>query len=207
MTVSIAGRNVAIGAIVAAVGGAIAMVGSLLVWAAITRGAGLGGPATDDVKGLDFNNGKIVLGLGIVVLGLVVAWVLDFKIVGIGGMVAVFGALILAVMALTYFTGFFYPRTMPVLARVNEGDLKAALNAFNDAVSTAKEGVDTTGSSAGLGIGFFLEIAAGVLMIVGGGLGLIGGRLSLMKKSAQPPQPPTSAPRSSTTSSGGSLLP
>lgn len=192
MTISIAGRNVALGAIVAAVGGLIAMVGSFLVWAAITRGAGLGGPATDDVKGLDFNNGKIVLGLGIVVLGLVVAWVLDVKIVGIGGMVAVFGALILVVLALTYFTGFFYPRTMPVLARVNAGDLKAALQTFNDALSIwrASGSVDTAGSSAGLGIGFFLEIVAGVLMIVGGGLGLFGGRPSLpARKSAGPSQP------------------
>jgi hypothetical protein len=172
MTVSIAGRKAPLGAVIAGLGAVLAMVASFLVWASFTRGAGLGG-SSDQVTGMDYSNGKITLGFGIVVLGLVVAWILRIRIAGLCGLVAIFGALILLVMTLTYLTGLFYPRTMTVLAQGGRDNLAAALQNINHILDQAKaNGADTAGSGAGLGIGFYTEILAALLMVAGGLLGL-----------------------------------
>jgi hypothetical protein len=172
MTVSIAGREAPLGAVIAGLGAVLAMIASFLVWASMTRGAGLGG-TSDQVTGMDYSNGKITLGFGIVVLGLVAAWLMKLRIAGLCGIVAVFGALILLVMTLTYLTGLFYPRTMTLLALGNRDNLAAALDNLNKILSQAgSEGYDTAGSGAGLGFGFYGEILAGLLMVGGGLLGL-----------------------------------
>ena len=82
MTINIAGKSVALGAIVAAVGGLVGIVATFLVWAQLTVGAGMvsvfGNP--DLGKGLDENAGKVALGLGIVALVLAIVWALEVKI-------------------------------------------------------------------------------------------------------------------------------
>jgi hypothetical protein len=60
--------------------------------------------------------------------------------------------------------------------------MQKAIDDGNKALDVLKSmasayGVDVSGTSIGLGIGFYLEILAGVLVIVGGAMGL-------MKKSA-----------------------
>ena len=170
MTINIAGKSVAIGAIVAAVGGLVGIVATFLVWAQLTVGAGMvsvfGNP--DNGIGLDERAGKVALGLGIIALLLAIAWALEVKIPMLPALVAGVGVLILVVVALTFFT--------TLLSK--DHSLKDALDLANQAIDSMKAlGTDTSGTSAGPGIGFLLEIGAGVLVIVGGGLGL-------MKKSA-----------------------
>jgi hypothetical protein len=177
MTVSIAGRSVARCVAVAGLGAAFAVLATVLTWASYTMGADMGGPRTEAVTGLDYGNGRIVLGLGIVVLGLIVAFLKEIRVEGLWGVVAVFGGLILLVMLLSYFTGLFYPKTMPVLAITDKGDLASSLGEFNNVLKSARaSNLDTSGSSAGLGIGFFIEILAGVAIVAGGILGILDPR-------------------------------
>ena len=169
MTINIAGKSVALGAIVAAVGGVVGIIGTFLVWAQLTVGAGmvvvLGNQ--DNGKGLDENAGKVALVLGVIALVLAIAWALEMKIPMLPTLVAGVGVLILVVVALTFFTSL-----------LSKNSLKDALDLANQAIDSMKAaGSDTSGTSAGPGIGFLLEIVAGILVIVGGGLGL-------MKKSA-----------------------
>jgi hypothetical protein len=190
MSVSIAGRTVARGAVDAGLGAVLAMVSTVLVWASYTQGGpDMGGPKTEAVTGLDYTNGKVVLGLGLVVLALVVAWLKGIKIGGLRAMVAVFGALILLVLLLSYFTaGLFYPNTMPVLAFTGKEDLASALGEFNRMVDAVKAaGGDTSGSSAGLGFGFFFEIVAGIAIVSGGLLGLLDERRATGQTQKQTP--------------------
>jgi putative copper export protein len=170
MTINIAGRSVALGAIVAAVGGLIGIIGAFLVWAQLTVGAGMASAfgTVNNGIGLDERAGKVALGLGIIALVLAVVWALEVKIPMLPALVAGVGVLILVMVALTYFT--------TLLSK--DRSLKDALDLANQAIDSAKAlGADTSGTSAGPGIGFLLEIVAGVVVIVGGGLGL-------MKKSA-----------------------
>ena len=145
---NIAGKTVGVNQIVAAVGGLLAIVGALLAWITIE---GI------SVTGLDkdLNGGKVELLLGILVVALVVAAVLNVKIPQPDLILAVLGVLVLVVLVLVYFTS--------MLSNPSFKDAMDAASAF--------------GASVSLGIGFFLEVIAGILVIVGGGMGL-------MKKSA-----------------------
>ena len=91
-----------------------------------------------------------------------------------GRVVAGFGGLILLVLALSYFTGIFYPKSMPLLAFTDRTTVASALAQFNRILDGARaQGLNTSGSSAGLGIGFFLGIVGGVALLAGGLLGFL----------------------------------
>jgi hypothetical protein len=170
MPINVAGRSVATGAIVAAVGGLVGIVATFLIWAQLTVGAGMVQVLGDvpSGKGIDENAGKVALALGIIALALAIAWALDMKIPMLPALVAGVGVLILVVVALTFFTSIL----------TKETSLKDALDLANKAIDSAKAaGMDTAGTSAGPGLGFLLEIVGGIVVIIGGGLGL-------MKKSA-----------------------
>jgi hypothetical protein len=195
MTVSIAGNKVARSTFYAGLGAALAMLATVLVWASYSQGAGMGGPRTESVTGLDYGNGKIVLGLAVVVAGLIVAWYRKIEIAGLWGIIAIFGGLTLLVMILTYFTNLFYPRSMPILGFAGKADLNAALGEIGRMFDHARaEGRDISGSGAGLGIGFFAAVVAGGLMIAGGIMGLLdfGGT---RRGAAQSPASTARAPR------------
>jgi hypothetical protein len=160
VNLTIAGKTVSLAAIVAAVGGLLAIVGAFLAWASLTVGAGMAQVlgSHSDGKGVDETAGKVALLLGIVVIALVAAWILQLKVPMIPVLVAVVGALIIVVMALTFFTSI-----------LSQGSLKDALDTANKTIDQAKAaGMDTAGTSAGPGLGFILEIVAGVLVIAGG---------------------------------------
>jgi hypothetical protein len=165
MTVTIAGRSVAIGAIVAVVGGLLAVIGVFLAWAQLSIGAGMAQflAGQSNGIGLDQNAGWAALVVGVLAIVLAVAWALEVKIPSVNLLVLVAGVLVLVVVALTYFTSLLSPNS-----------LKDAINAANQAIDEAKAaGGDTSGTSAGLGMGFLLEIVAGIVVIVGAGLGLM----------------------------------
>jgi hypothetical protein len=148
MTVNIAGRSVATGEIVAAVGGLVAIIGVPLTWASATIGG-----QTSNLGGLDadLNGGKIALVLGILVVALVVAGIINVKIPQASAILVALGALILVVVVLVYFTSMLG---------------KASLKDTSDLVSAA-------GGTFGFGIGLILEVVGGIVVIVGGGLGLM----------------------------------
>jgi hypothetical protein len=174
MTVSIGGKNVATGAIIAAVGGALAIVGAFMAWMSFTVGKGLADMAGDvgeSFNGFDENAGKLAVLVGIVAVAAAVAWAAEIKVPYLPVIVVAAGVGILAVAGLAYFTDTLTP-----------GSMQKAIDDGNKALDVLKSmasayGVDVSGTSIGLGIGFYLEILAGVLVIVGGAMGL-------MKKSA-----------------------
>jgi len=149
MTLPSAGKSVPVAAIVAAVGGLLAIVSAFMDWATAKMGT-----ASQSVGGLDKNymNGKTEIVLGIVVLALVAAWILNMKIPFIGMLLVVVGVAILAVPLATYLTTFYYTPSLKDTA---------------DAISKA-------GGSASFGIGFILAAVAGIVTIVGGAMSVLG---------------------------------
>ena len=149
----IAGRNVSVAAIVAAVGGLVAIVAAPLSWA----GAKMG-DQTQNLNGFDSgtNAGKVAVVLGVIVLVLVALWILQVKVPPVAGLptiqvgVVVAGVLIVLAVVLVYFTS--------ILA--------------DDSLSHMSDLLSKAGGSVSLGIAFFLEAIAGIVVIVGGGLAL-----------------------------------
>jgi hypothetical protein len=154
MTVNLAGRSVSVAALVAALGGLLAIVGAPLAWASVTVM-----DETDSAGGLDegMRGGLLAIILGLMVLLLVVLWLMKVKLPPVAGLplmpllTAVLGVLILLVPLATYFTTLLSDES---------------LKDFADAASA-------TGGSFSLGLGFLAEIVAGIVAIAGGGLALL----------------------------------
>jgi hypothetical protein len=146
MTPPVAGKSLPVAAVVAAVGGVLAVVGTPLAWLTITAGS-----ASQSVNGLDkdLNGGKAVAVLGILIVVVVVAGILNVKIPQSGAILAVLGALILVVLVLVYFTTIL------------------STPSFKDAMDLASG----FGGSASIGIGVILAAVGGILAIVGGAMG------------------------------------
>jgi hypothetical protein len=151
---TIAGRNVPLGAIIAAVGGVLAIVSAPLDWAVLKIG-----DKSEGLNGLDtgMNGGKVEIVLGIIVLLLVAAWILGVKVPALAGKPAipaglvVAGALIIVVLALVYFTK----------------------TRSDDSLSNIIDLASKVGGSVSLSLGFFAAALGGIAVIVGGGLALL----------------------------------
>jgi hypothetical protein len=151
---TIAGRNVSLAALIAGVGGILALVSSPLVWASGTISG-----HTDDLAGFDdgMNAGKAAVLLGIVVLVLVAVWLLDVKLPSVAGLSSLAlatvaaGVLVVGVAVATYFTNWL-------------GEM--SLKDLSDQISAV-------GGSVSVGIGLLLDVVAGIVVIVGGGLALV----------------------------------
>jgi uncharacterized membrane protein len=144
---NIAGKTVSIGSILGAVGGLLAVLGAPLAWMTVSAG----GQSTS-VTGLDkdLNGGKVALVLGLLIIALVVATVLNVKIPMAGAVLAGLGVLVLVVIVLVYFTS--------ILSTPSFKDAMDLVNGF--------------GGNASLGIGVWLEILGAILAIVGGALNM-----------------------------------
>jgi hypothetical protein len=150
----VAGRNVSLAAIIAGIGAIVAIVVTPLTWASATIGG-----ETQDLKGFDsgMNGGLAEVILGIIALVLVAGWILNVKLPSVAGLptlallTLVAGVLILGVATAVYFTNWFGEESLSDMA---------------DMMTKA-------GGSVSLGLAFFLEVIAGILVIVGGGWGLI----------------------------------
>ena len=145
MNLTIAGKTVSVAALLAGIGGVVAVIGVPLAWITATAG-----PQTESVTGLDGGllGGKIALILGIALIVVVVAGVMDVKIPQSGAILAVLGFLILVVVVLVYFTKLLSDAS------------------FVDTADLMKQ----AGGSAGIGIGVMLEAVGGILAIIGGGM-------------------------------------
>ena len=145
MNLTIAGKTVSVAALLAGIGGLVAVVGVPLAWITATAG-----PETQSVTGLDGGllGGKIALILGIALIVVVVAGVMDVKLPQSGAILAVLGVLILVVVVLVYFTKLLSDAS------------------FVDTADLMKQ----AGGSAGIGIGIILEVVGGILAIIGGGM-------------------------------------
>ena len=149
-----------IGAIVAGIGGLLAVVQVLLVWEQVSVGAALKALSSElgsaaSANGIDENGGKIVLVLGVIAVALVAAWVMKVRVRNSALLITVVGVLITLVAVANF------------MAR--SGDV----NTFNQNLSEIKGFVDTSGTSYSIGIGIYAAIAGGVLVVVGGILGLV----------------------------------
>ena len=139
MTIAVGGRNLPIGAVVAAVGGALAVIGSVLAWQSVSV---LG--TSESESGLTSNPGKIIAVAGIVAIALAVAWIMEVKVQAAAGIIACG-----AVVAL-----------LGILNFISIGNDANTLNALMP-------------GAASVGIGVFVDIIAGIVILVGGGLGLM----------------------------------
>jgi hypothetical protein len=132
---------------VAAVGGAVAAVGTLLAWETVNADmAALAGTAST-VSGFSFSGaGKIVAVLAIVSLALSIVWLMGVKLpVSAPVLVLVVGAVCLVFAVLGY---------SGVADDVNSGNAVVA-------------------GIASAGIGIFVSIAGAAVIVVGGVLGLV----------------------------------
>lgn len=134
-----------VAAIVAGVGGVLAIVAAPLAWISMSAEG-----VSQTVTGLDGGliGGKIALVLGILVVAVVVAGILDVKIPQSGAVLVALGALILLVVVLVYFTKLVSDESF-----TNTSDM-----------------MKLVGGSASLGIGVILAAVGGILALVGGGL-------------------------------------
>ena len=139
MTVAVSGRNLPLGAVVSAVGGALALIGAVLAWETISI-TGM----SDSSSGLSSNPGKIIAVMGIVAIALAIGWIQGAKLPATKGIIAA-GAVIALLGILNFFT-------------------------IGKDVSDANAIIP---GAASTGIGLFIDIAAGIVVIVGGVLGLM----------------------------------
>jgi hypothetical protein len=139
MTIAVGGRNLPIGAVVAAVGGALAVIGSVLAWETVSV-VGF----SESESGLTSNPGKIIAVAGIVAIALAVAWIMEMKVQAAAGIIAC-GAVVALLGVLNFFS---------------IGDDVNKANALFP-------------GAASIGIGLFVDIIAGIVIVVGGGLGLM----------------------------------
>jgi hypothetical protein len=147
MAIAVGERSLPVGGVVAAVGGVVAAVGTFLAWETVNADmAALAGTASS-VSGFSFSGaGKIVAVLAIISVALAIVWIMGVKLpISAPGLVVGVGAVCLA-FALLGYTG--------VADDVNSGNEMVA-------------------NIASAGIGIFVSIAGGAVIVVGGVLGLV----------------------------------
>jgi len=162
MTPPVAAKSMPIAPVIAGIGGILAILEAFLVWESVTISpvvsAALGADTPKSLSGLDMgaNWVKISIVLGLIVLGLAVAWIMKLKVPSIALIVTILGVLLLAVALLGT------SRSLD--------DLKT----FNDAMDSLKAaGADIGNTSASFGLGLICDVVAGALVIAGGVFGLV----------------------------------
>jgi hypothetical protein len=151
--------------IVAGVGGLLAVVQAIMVWEQVRLGsvsestfAIMGTPLPRNANGIDENGGKIVLVLGIVAVGLAVAWIMRL---GARSSPALVPSLVL-----TAGVFIFLVAAANWVARTND------VNDLNRALDSVKGPIDISGTSYSVGLGIYVALAGGVITAAGGLLGL-----------------------------------
>jgi hypothetical protein len=199
--VNIAGKTVGIDAILAGLGGICAVVGAFLAWYTLSvktsgtvSGVSINGEYSASAPSTSSGAAILAIVLGIVVLALVAAWVMRVKVPYLTAIIALVGVVILVVVALSYFTDILSVRFTTSVSGIFKStggssgisvnppseSVQKVFDEFNKNYDTLKAQVPAGASisgGSGFGIGLFLEVAAGILAIVGGGL-------ALLKKSA-----------------------
>ena len=158
MTIAIGGRNISVGILIAALGGVLGILQAVLTWESVSYGPALASMMSGSqtsVVGLDANQGKVILVLGIVAIALAGAVIANVKIPNVSAILVVVGAIMI---------GF---------ALIGLNNAMSDMNKFNDSLAIIKGLADTTGASLSMGIGLILAAVSGVLVLVGGGLGLM----------------------------------
>jgi hypothetical protein len=144
MAISVAGKHVAIGAIDVAVGGVLAIIGTLLPWQSLAAKAS---PATS-VNGFDSPDGKVIVVMALMAMAVAAAWIAEVKppflSLGSLGMIAMAAGLIILLLSL------------------------ADLNNIKNDVDTINGNIAGTAS---VGTGVYLDAVAGMVLFGGGALG------------------------------------
>jgi hypothetical protein len=147
MTLTLGGRKVSIGQLVAAVGAAVAVVGTILAWETLNSGLAALAGESDTVTGISSGGGKVILVLGIVVIVLVVLAVVKTVMSAKNTAIAI--VVCGAVMALLSVTNY-----LSISDDVNKGNALMA-------------------NLAGIGMGIYVTLVGAIAVVVGGVLGLI----------------------------------
>ena len=180
-------RNVRTAAIVASVGGALAVIGSILPWASV-RINFLFVNTSQNVNGLDTSDGKITLVAGIVALGAGLAILLARGltegarrgvaiVAGIAGLVAL---------------GIGIYDAIDISDKAGEiGDIADTASQAAGAQGEQVRALLEQGLDVSLSFGIFVVIAGGLLALVGGALALARGRTEPAGTTGYtaPPQP------------------
>ena len=162
MTPPVVAKSMPIAPVIAGIGGILAIVEAFLVWESVTLSpvvtGAMGAAAPKSLSGLDMDANwvKISIVLGIIVIGLAVAWIMNLKVPSVALIVTIVGVLLLGVALLGT------SRSLD--------DLKK----FNDAMDSIKAaGADIGNTSASFGLGLICDVVAGILVVVGGVFGLV----------------------------------
>jgi len=153
MTAPASSRNVALGSLIAIAGGAVTAIGALLPWSVNVNGIGT-------TLGFDYGDGydgKIFLFLAVLTIVASGVRLLENRLppgaVGTVGRLLGSGAGI-ALLCGAYIASFAF---------IHLRDISAAVESINSAAP----------GLASVGLGIYLDLAAGLAMMVGGGIGLI----------------------------------
>ena len=160
MTVSAPSRGLAIGGVMAIVGGVLTIVGTLLPWERVDAALAAAANTSKSPIGVEFDDGKIfvfVAILAIVSSGcfLGARWLP-------AGLVAPVGRLLGNGAALSALAGGY----VVCFSILNLRDLAADADRLNGAIA----------GIASVGIGIYLDLAAGVVILAGAAIGLLVGR-------------------------------
>jgi hypothetical protein len=168
MNLNVAGRTFPIAAVIAGIGGLLAILGVLLPWYSQRPVDQITGHLfTMDYRGLDSVWGIVALALGVAIIGLSVVWGrLRFS----KPLLLACGVAIVVIAALSFLTALF-PYTLT--AYNDQGVRETGHLPVGWSVQRCFDEVSKLGGSSGLGMGFFLEMVAAGMTVAGGVLGLV----------------------------------
>lgn len=161
MTATAPGRRLLLGGVVAIIGGVVALAGAALPWERLSPGLAASTGTVSSPLGLEFDDGKIFAFLAL--LAIISCSVQQFgdglppgitnlatRLTGSGAGLSVMSGAIIVTFSL-----------------LNLKDIGNAIDAWNSAAP----------GSASMGIGLYLDLVGGLVMIVGGAIGVLLGRV------------------------------
>ena len=149
----------AIGGALAIVGALMAIVGTLLPWKLVNATTAAGDPAGPS-RGVEFDDGKIFIFVAVLTIVASLCFLAARRLPA--GLVAPVGRLLGNGAALSVLTGGY----VVCFGLLNFRDVSADVDRFNNAVP----------GIASIGLGIYLDLAAGVVMLAGAAIGLLARR-------------------------------
>jgi len=162
MTVARLGRNHAIGGVMTVVGGLTTIVGTLLPWEQINAGAA-GANRAGAAMGIEWDDGKIFIFVAILTIVASGCWLAAGRLPD--GLVAPVGRLLGNGSALSVLTGGY----VVFFSILNLRDIAAVVDRLNGIAS----------GIASVGIGIYVDLVAGGVMMAGAAMGLLAARSNI----------------------------
>ena len=158
MTIAVGGRNLPIGAVVAAIGGAVAAVGTFLAWETLDSAVASALGESSAISGISSGlAGKVAAVLAIAAIALAVIWIMGIKLP-----IPPFKAY-----------GFLITSTEGLIVLAGALCLLAGIWGFLGITKDVNDANALVPGIGAMGMGIFVSIAGAVVIVVGGLLGTL----------------------------------